>query len=96
MDNFFIALITFFSVANLTYVFTYKEYKIPILWLFLKLDIAIIISILVIAIIQGVSNNFSDFDLFMYVLNNCWHYFLYMCLVQWFCLNISEKLSSSS
>lgn len=96
MDNFFIALITFFSVANLTYVFTYKEYKTPILWLFFKLDIAIIISILLVEIIQGVSNNFSDFDLFMYVLYNCWHYFLYMWLVQWFCLNISEKLPSSS
>ncbi|OQU04120.1 hypothetical protein EN00_013380 [Vibrio parahaemolyticus] len=96
MDNFFIALITFFSVAHLTYVFTYKEYKTPILWLFLKLDFAITIAIFLVAIIQGLSNNFSDFDLFMYVLNSCWHYFLYISLVQWFCLNISKKLSSSS
>ncbi len=96
MDNFFIALITFFSVAHLTFVFTYKEYKSPILWVFIKLDVAILTLILFSATIQGVSNDFSDFDLFMYVLNSCWYYFLYMFLVQWFCLRISEKLPSSS
>lgn len=76
MDNFFYSVDNiFFSVAHLTYVFTYKEYKTPILWLFLKLDFAITIAIFLVAIIQGLSNNFSDFDLFMYVLNSCWHYF---------------------
>ncbi len=95
MDSFFIALITFFSVAHLTFVFTHKEYKKSILFDFLKLYVAISALIVICVVIQASYEGLSGTAFLLYLLDNIWHYLLYMTVVQWFCLNISEKLSDN-
>lgn len=92
MENFYIALVTFFSVANLTCVFKLGRYPKQVAWPFIFLNISIILAIVFVSAVSYCGSVSHDKTLFIYVIGNTWYYPIFMVIVQLFCFKLANGL----
>ncbi len=92
MDNLMMALLTFFSVAHLTCILTFKGYPKGVDFPFQYLNISICFIIVCI----GISESYGKEDALKIFLDTTWVYSVYLIVVIGFCYTLDYTIRKNN